>query len=217
MATSKITIPRLLTAKSFPALKPLRFPDAITPAYGTFHWHLTDVNKYQESKTWFPFKADNDILISSFPKCGHHFTQKICLETIKANHNGKYCPELYGTADMGINTTPFIEFYVSQASRSDIEERIRLTNDMYPRIWFTHHLFEDMPLQSMPENGKIIIMIRNPKDAILSNMHFTNRLGKHLGFSETHTEHTLDEFLSYFVRGIWYYGCYFKWYESYWN
>eukprot|EP01084_Bolivina_argentea_P111225 198523_1 len=221
--TSNLTVPKMIGAPTYGALKPIRANWPLMPYGDIFHAPNINPAKIEEGKSWFPIKDDNDILITSYPKCGHHFTQKICMEIIRANHDGKYTPDLYKTADMGVNTTPWLEFYLTATERSEIEERINLTDNMYPRIWFTHLPFGDIPISNLSKNSKIITMTRNPKDCIVSFWKFANgtvrvippEVRDQMGMDLT--EYTIDDMISYFVRGMLLYGCYFKWYESYWN
>eukprot|EP01084_Bolivina_argentea_P111227 198527_1 len=177
-----------------------------------------DPNAIKEAKNWFPFNQTNDILITSYPKCGHHFTQKMCLEILNANHNGKYTSELYKTSDMGFGTMPYVEFYVSQTPKDKILEGIKIRKNIYPHIWFTHHYLENIPMNNITKQHKIICMIRNPKDCIVSALSFFNKVSKDFPqYADTTKEYDLDDMISYFVRGIMIYGCYFKYYESYWK
>lgn len=226
-------IPTFRNAKTFGYLQAFHANYLLVPQNGIYHTNIMDSDKIEQAKTWFPFKRSNDLLISSYPKCGHHFTQKICLEIINANHNGKYCPELYQTGDMGSNTTPLIEFYVSQSDRKDIQLRLKLTDNMYPRIFWTHSSFDHIPInQAMiygdnNKQNKIIVMIRNPKDCIISTWKFLNYIYKTMpdhihrsraqGARESVVDVKLEDMISYFVRGIIHPQCYFEWYESYWN
>eukprot|EP01084_Bolivina_argentea_P281869 482367_1 len=207
---------RLLGSKAFGALQPIRASNPLIPYGGTYHWYLSNPKEWENAKTWFPFKAENDILITSYPKCGHHYTQKLCLEIIKAHNNGIDTPELYKDADIGLNSVPCLELYVSQRSREEIEQRIKLTDEYNPRLWFTHHSFNNIPMCNIGSNHKIITMIRNPKDCITSSCVYFNGLLKQIGKEEHDKSYNLDDLISYFVRGIMPLGCYFEWYESYW-
>ena len=57
------------------------------------------------TKNWY-------ILMASYLKCGHHYTQKILLEIINKNNKGIYTHDLYKQNDMWLNTCPYIDYYI---------------------------------------------------------------------------------------------------------
>ena len=195
-------VPSPVTTPIFGSLKPIHYAMPLIPYGDIYRSHYTNPKKLENAKNWFPLKENNDILITSYPKCGHHLTKKICLEIIKTNHNGKYTSNLYKTADMGINTIPWIEYYISQSNKSDIKKRLNLTNNMYPRFWSTHHSFNNIPCKNIKKNNKIITIIRNPKDFIVSACKFYNYVLKQVGYNKTQYQYTIDDMISYFTRGI---------------
>ena len=216
---SKLSFPTFAKGKVFGHLQPFRAGVPLIPYCNTYHAHLCDPYQCEEAKKWFPLNEMNDILLTSYPKCGHHFTQKICLEIIKMNHDGKYCPDLYKSGDLGMNTNPFIEYYVSQCCKQEILDRIESTKDIYPRLYFTNHSMEHIPVlpETLTKDLKIITTIRNPKDCIVSSWKYFSYIMKQLGHDSELHEFDVKDQISYFVRGIMTYGDYFKWYETYWN
>ena len=213
-----LKFPSFYGAKEAPALKPLRSAVPLIPYKGTFYPNVCDPLYWDKAKKWFTMNEYNDILISTYPKCGHHLTQRICSEIILSNNNGKYVHDLYKLNDIGFNTAPLIEFYITASKQKEIEERIYLTNNnMYPRLWSTHLSFNNIPINNLNKSHKIIVMIRNPKDCIVSSMSFVNYYVNKLRYNGIRTKYTIDDIVSYFIRGIMSYGCYFKFYETYWN
>ena len=116
MSLAKYALPPYTGSKTFGHLQPIHMPGGLIPYGGTYLRTFKDPEKYQWCKDTFVLK-DNDILLASYPKCGHHWLQKICMEIIKKNHNGKYASELYKTGDIGSITCPLIKWCALQMNQ----------------------------------------------------------------------------------------------------
>ena len=202
---SNLTLPIFTGAKQYGSLKPLRAAQPLIPYNGAFlNSYYYNIDKLEDAKSWFAFDDSKDLFLTSFPKCGHHFTLKICLEIIKANNNGIYAHESHKTGDLGHNSSPMLEYFISVSTKQEIEEYLELTHNMYPRMWWTHYTFGDFPIKEISTKQKIITMIRNPKDCIISANSYYNYILHQLDEydSEKQTNHTVDDTISYFLRGV---------------
>ncbi|XP_074645227.1 sulfotransferase 1C4-like [Tubulanus polymorphus] len=108
------------------------------------------------------------------------------------------------------------------ARQKDIEERVpHLDREEYinnvkclsrPRLMQSHFLFEMFPIQAIEKNAKIICVMRNPKDALVSLYHFYKSsisIGNYPG--------SWDDFFRLFVNNRLIYGDFYDHVLSWWN
>eukprot|EP01084_Bolivina_argentea_P006414 12169_1 len=213
-------LPSLFAAKSFGHLMPFKPMMPLIPFNGSYDLSLTDTKRYPKYKEEFTMKS-NDILINSYPKCGYHWLKKTMIEIVRAN-DGENTHELYKTADLGLNTSPCIEYYLLGGIITDneINERLEMSKEMYPRIWLSHCQYTKLAIKAFDTNSKIITICRNPKDQIISGTKFYDVFNKQIFPVDSNEEErtlTIEDYISYFVRGIIPYGCYFEFYENLWK
>ena len=125
---------------------------------------------------------------------------------------------LYKTGDIGTKSIPFLEHYITEYSQNEYLQRIESTSNTL-RFWFGHTPIHLIPFKSLHPLTKLITIIRNPKDQITSEYHYNNRLFEiwpGLG-DPTKMKATMDDYISYFIRGIHVSGCYFQFYKDYWK
>eukprot|EP01084_Bolivina_argentea_P084825 153365_1 len=216
MSLKIISSPSLTKAKMYNHLVPLRPMLPYIPYNGIYFPTLVDTNKYNYYKDNFVFK-ENDILLATYPKCGTHLLKKTVIEIARAYDGGKNVDDLYKTGDFGTNPCPWMEYFFGGGILNDneINERITMTDDIYPRLWASHASFENLCIKSFHTNSKIIVMCRNPKDQIVSAASFYSKWNEQ--FEGINENLTISDTLSYFIRGITAGGCYFKYYETYFN
>eukprot|EP01084_Bolivina_argentea_P104536 187173_1 len=219
MSSKRLTVPSYSIAKTYGHLLPFGPMLPMIPYNATYHMALVDIARYQKYKDSFVIK-DNDILITTYPKCGTHLLRKTIIEIIRANNCGKNTPDLYETGDIGQTTSPWMAYYLCGGVVTDdeIHERLSMTNDIYPHLWTNHHSYSKLTVKSFEPNSKIICIIRHPKAQIVSGTAFYDIWNKKFIAKDAEQRTlTLDEYMSYFLRGIMPQGCYFDFYESYWN
>ena len=69
-----------LNAKEYNNLAPLRYGQKLIPCYGdSFGPSIVNYAKLDEFKQTHTSK-DNDVILSSYLKCGNHLLNKICIE-----------------------------------------------------------------------------------------------------------------------------------------
>ncbi|XP_067271855.1 amine sulfotransferase-like [Pseudorasbora parva] len=139
------------------------------------------IDSLQDFKT-----RDDDLFIVTFPKSGTVWTQRII-------------------------TLIYDEDFPDQAKQSTYEQmpwlEYRLKDKDYnmrpsPRL-FSSHLLQPLMPKALQGKGKIIYVMRNPKDIMVSYFHFSNYL-KTVDSSES-----MDELLGKFFAGCMIGGCWF--------
>eukprot|EP01084_Bolivina_argentea_P182710 315386_1 len=195
------------------SLQPLRYPIAMIPMDGDMQNNLTCVDKINTFKKYHITQA-NDVILSSYPKCGNHLLNKLCSEImIQSDKNNVH--EIYKNGDIGTATFPYLLHFISVYTEDEINKRNEWTANTL-RFYWSHSQLKGIPFKALDKNTKIITMIRNPKDAIVSSYKYMNGAAKLLGVGQE-TESTIDDYISYFIRGFQTGGCYFDFYEKYWR
>ena len=139
---------------------------------------------------------ENDIWISSFPKCGTTWTQELvwCLKhqldltQAKAKLLDERVPFLEATA-----ITPAI---TKDNSITDVD---KLPS---PRIIKTHLIFEMLPKQCMEKPIKLIYVTRNPRDACVSFYNHWKLLEAYTGSFEDFAELFLNDMCGFYTPFI---------------
>ncbi|KAL2086876.1 hypothetical protein ACEWY4_017935 [Coilia grayii] len=122
---------------------------------------------------------DDDVFIVTFPKSGTTWMQYIIYILFEDGH-----PELADNATW--NVMPWLE-YAKPDSKHPRGENSRL---------YCTHLPEHMAPQGLKDNkGKVIYVMRNPKDVLVSYVHFSNI------FRTFDTVSNLDQILEDFLSG----------------
>ncbi|XP_063773967.1 sulfotransferase 6B1-like isoform X1 [Pseudophryne corroboree] len=127
---------------------------------------------------------EDDVLIVTYPKCGTNWSAQILYEMLFAMHNKE------PTIDNGM-----LEF-------GKPEKYEYLKQQPSPRVFASHLTYENIP-KSVLEKTKILIILRNPKDAAVSYYHFTN------SNPVLPTYSSWDLFYKDFMSGNILYGSYF--------
>ena len=211
--SSRLKWQGFINSAQFPSLQPLRYPLKILPFDNYFSASFVDKKAVDRLRANYSTQS-NDVILSSYPKSGNYFLNKICSEIMR-NADKDKVHELYKTGDIGTNSFPHIEHFVSVYNENEFIERIEWTSNTL-RFWFGHIPLNMLPFKSINKNTKIISMIRDPKDVIISNYHYMSKIAQHLDIGES-THCSMDDYISYILRGICIGGCYFDFYEKYWN
>ena len=145
---------------------------------------------------------EHDIIICTHQKVGTHLTKKFVVELLRATHE---FPEGSGLAngDIGHGTVRWPEVTASQHGVESIFDWIEETKG-HPRVWYTHCCREDLPVHRIHPKTRFIIVVRDPRAAIVSQFHFYK---KHplLGANQ---DMTIEALAEYFVQGKLYFGGY---------
>ncbi|KAI7791167.1 sulfotransferase family 3 [Triplophysa rosa] len=129
---------------------------------------------------------DDDVFIVTFPKSGTVWTQRIITLLYEEDFPDK-------ANETTFQQMPWLEF-----REKDVDYESRPS----PRL-FASHLHEHMVPKGLEEKGKIIYVMRNPKDVLVSYFHFANKM-KNLESVESY-----DELLNKFFTGWMLGGCWF--------
>jgi len=144
------------------------------------------------------------VCLASYPRTGTRWTAEILSwiirdgdeERMKNSTNVERCPYLA----MAIPGIPNI---IDDPSAFNFTDR--------PRLYATHLPFDMAPKQ-LSQKGRVVCVLRNPKDCAVSFYHFY-RMNKILGPYEGPWE----DFLEGFCRGEIDYGSYFDFVKSWWS
>ena len=156
-----------------------------------------------EKIPYFKVQKD-DVCLVTYPRTGTRWTSEILSwiirdgdeEKMKAESNFDRCPYL----SMGLPGNPQI---VNAPSAFSFTDR--------PRLYTTHLPFNMAP-QQLAHKGKIVCILRNPKDCAVSFYHFY-RMSHIMGAYEG----PWSDFLEGFSRGEVEYGSYFKFVTGWWS
>ncbi|KAM4042758.1 sulfotransferase 6B1-like [Anomaloglossus baeobatrachus] len=128
---------------------------------------------------------EDDLLIVTYPKCGTNWSIEILHQMLFELHNKE------PTLDQAI-----LEF-------GKPEKYKHLKDQPSPRVFASHLTYENMPKSFFEKKTKILLILRNPKDAAVSYYHFTNNNPVLPSYS------SWDSFCEDFISGNVIYGSYF--------
>ncbi|XP_040285444.1 sulfotransferase 6B1-like [Bufo bufo] len=128
---------------------------------------------------------EDDVLIVTYPKCGTNWSIKILHQMLFELHNKE------PTLDQAM-----LEF-------GKPEKYEYLTQQPSPRVLASHLTYENIPKSFIEKKTKILIILRNPKDTVVSYYHFSNNNPVLPTFS------SWDLFFKAFLSGDVIYGSYF--------
>jgi len=132
----------------------------------------------------FKYRPD-DILVCTYPKCGFHMLNNILwkLKTFDFSKRPK---------DTVIEVGP----------PEDVE------NQEDPRIIFCELHPNRVPKEHLEKGGKMILLLRNPKDMMVSNYHYLKEI------TLVKNKQTWEEFFQSYINGVMPYGSYFEYLEA---
>ena len=146
----------------------------------------------------------DDVFICTHQKVGTHLAKKFALSLVR-ELSPLPADSIYASNDIGHGTIPWPEVIYSQHGRGAFEQHIARTCG-YPRLWYTHAAVEDFPARSIGRGSKFIIVVRDPKSALVSQYYFWKRHPM-LAMPESLT---IEDFAELFLEGDLYFGDYHK-------
>eukprot|EP01084_Bolivina_argentea_P204818 349833_1 len=158
-----------------------------------------------------------DIFIVSYPKCGTTWMQKICVEimklvlikttqtikTTKLNHNSKYlnidCSNLY--FDGKFSNIYYLESMINNDMNYFLSylyctDKLYKLNDKFLRFWKSHSFISSFPTKASKNKNKYVVIIRDPKDVIISYYEYLKLVGHPIFKCE------FNKFFELFVCGL---------------
>uniref|UniRef100_A0A0N5A6K5 Sulfotransfer_1 domain-containing protein n=1 Tax=Parastrongyloides trichosuri TaxID=131310 RepID=A0A0N5A6K5_PARTI len=145
----------------------------LTVKVGSKYYGILCTKETVESSKILKLRSD-DIIITSYPKCGSTWLRQIILQLVINDYWESEIPQFLAS--------PMIEFMGSSVV------------DQYPspRVLKTHYDFDDCPKS---DECKFIYIVRNPKDAIVSYYHHMTNLSFY-HFQEASFEEFFNHFFS---------------------
>ncbi|KAI1303663.1 Amine sulfotransferase [Halotydeus destructor] len=134
---------------------------------------------------------DDDVFVATFPKCGTTWVQQIC--TLLFNNGTTGSSDTVGETIN--NLSPIVDYEVPKVK---VMKR--------PGIIKTHLDFLRAPWNP---KAKYIVVIRNPKDVMISHFFYKKNFGLKMNVSVAVSDYT-----EYFLTESSNYGNYFQWYLS---
>eukprot|EP01084_Bolivina_argentea_P312636 541273_1 len=156
--------------------------------------------------------TDNEIWIASYPKTGITLTLQICHEIMGCYYNKTKSKndEYYKETDKQYSSLEWFTVMRTQGI-DQFDKHIEKTKNT-KRIWKTHCKLKDLPCCKLPK--KMIIICRNPKDALVSFYYHTINGTKAGSYNFSGS---FDTYYTMWVTGLVENSSYFDWYKSYWN
>ncbi|KAM4824955.1 sulfotransferase 2A1-like [Thomomys bottae] len=131
---------------------------------------------------------DDDVIIVTYPKSGTNWLIEIlCLIRTKGD------PEWVRSVPIW-DRSPWIETHVGQKVISTMEA---------PRLLSSHLPFRLFPKSLFSSKAKVIYLLRNPRDVLVSGYYFFPKMNL------IRKPESLDEYFSWFIRGEVTYGSWF--------
>ncbi|GAB6024027.1 hypothetical protein CHUAL_008749 [Chamberlinius hualienensis] len=164
------------------------------PDDGEILHHLM-IQPYHDSRTMLA--RPTDILVVSWPKTGTTWTQEI---TYLVAHDCDVAKAKSAPTEVRF---PYIEIPINGIKGFETVEN--------PRLIKSHLPYDLLPKSFLDQNTKMIYIVRNPKDTIVSFFHFLNLLG-YVAYSGT-----LKKFVENFCKDLMMYSSFGKNVLSFWN
>ena len=177
-----------------------RHPKLPVLAFASEHAGLGDPGTLAEiSRRFVP--RPTDVHIVTYPKAGTSWIQEVVW---LVNHDADVATS---NAVQSSQRTVYIEL---RTSRADKLAQLEAVAAEHPRHVKWHHSSPLLP-KRVVEEGKIIYLLRNPKDTAVSWYHF-QRMNSLYGFTGS-----FDDFFELFLKGNVAYGCYMHNVLSWWR
>lgn len=150
-----------------------------------------------EQKRCMDFPArDDDVWISSFPKCGTTWTQEMVWNIMNDSD--------FATAK-SVNLderVPFFEMYplTDETFRPSAPDTVKQVAKMKsPRIVKTHFSYEMLPTQVREKKCKLVYVTRNPRDTVVSFFNHWKVLEGYTGSFELFVDTFLNDVCGYYT------------------
>eukprot|EP01084_Bolivina_argentea_P238909 401416_1 len=194
--------------------------------------HLYPPITMKKSVLWLKdnfIPKEYDVFIVSYPKCGTTWMQKICVEIMKLvlnktksvsmdkiKHDDKYlnidCSKLY--LDGKFSNIYYLESMINNnityfLSYLYCTNKLYQSNNNFLRFWKSHSFISSFPSKDT-KNNKFILIIRDPKDVIISYYEYLKLVGYPIFKCE------FAKFFELFITGLVPGGNYWEWAVN-WN
>ncbi|XP_039621200.1 amine sulfotransferase-like [Polypterus senegalus] len=130
---------------------------------------------------------DSDVFLVTYPKSGTVWTQQILILMFANDNSGDY--------KSNFERMPWIEIQVPD---------LDVMNRPSPRLFSSHLPYYLAPKGLKEKKGKVIYVLRNPKDTMVSYFHFSKMM------LTLKTENNIDDLLENYLSGDMVYGSWFE-------
>lgn len=167
------------------------------------------------AETYLNFEVrEDDIFIVSYPKTGTTWTQEMMWGIVRGDHSFSTpeasqdvlvkCPFLeWDMLSCNVAYAPVPEYYKAG-------EQLKLLEAMpSPRLIKSHLPFNLLPKQVWTKKAKVIYVVRNPKDVLVSYFHHYVALEGFKG--------TLEEFVNFYINDAVNYSPFFLHVKQFWE
>ena len=142
----------------------------------------------------------DDVFIATHQKVGTHLAKKFAVELVRQAVDLP-AGNAYETGDIGHDTVPWPEVMLFAARRAYWERHVDRIHG-YPRIWYIHCAYEDLPVRRIHPDTRFLVVFRDPRAVAVSQYFFWK---KH-PLLKVDPQLDLDSFVERFVDGDLYFG-----------
>eukprot|EP01083_Nonionella_stella_P087417 243224_1 len=167
-----------------------------------------------ESRKWLKANykpTDNEVWVVTYPKTGTTLALQILHAIMECHYNETKCKndEYYKDNTRLYTNVEWIDLL--RQSPSKFNRFISSTKNT-KRFWKTHSRLDRLPCTQLPQ--KMIIVCRNPKDALVSFYHHTKNAKTTNSYDY---KDDFDTFFTLYCSGLVENNSYFEYYRQYWK
>ena len=159
----------------------------------------------------------DDVLLVAYPKCGTSWTHRIVYGLLRMDHNGAFGAAAEPSSSVGGSGQVYPDGVVLR--RADVTYEAAQSQGMFgrwayqdleeqpsPRLFTSHIRAGNLPESLSAGTGRLVLVVRNPKDALVSWKYFLEKLK----MGEKSWEQHFADYVATDVRTDHEYGDYFS-------